>query len=262
MRSGSTATGSHVDGANGSRSDRAGNRFDQLIEAATRVLTSQSYGRTKMADIAREMGVAPGTLYLYVESKEALFHLLITRSLLEPDADPPENLPVPTPPPGLTLEFLRNRLTKAVFLPALEKALAGPPPDERVLANPPPDEPPGDVRAEVKNIVSEMYDTSVRYRTGINLIERSAKDWPEMYDLFYRVFLRGLIGALTRYLEDRTARGLLRPLPNPSVVARLILETVAWSAVHRHRDTFPVSFGDKEARETTVEILVNSLVPE
>ncbi|HKW95305.1 MAG TPA: helix-turn-helix domain-containing protein, partial [Methylomirabilota bacterium] len=55
----------------------------QLISAGLRVFTEKGYRRTQMADVAREMGVSPGTLYTYVHGKEALFHLLIDRALLD-----------------------------------------------------------------------------------------------------------------------------------------------------------------------------------
>ncbi len=238
------------------RAGRTSERFTQLVEAATRVLVSRSYRRATMADVAREMGVSPGTLYLYVESKEALFHLLITKALAEPRAAgsgaagsgaAAGALPLATPPPGSTLEFVRARLTQASFLPSLEAALSGPPPDGAA--------------AEFRTIVAELYDKAALYRTAINLIESSAKDWPDMYELFYRGFLRGLVDALARYLNDRMDRGLLRRVTAPSVAARLLLETVAWTAIHRHRDTFPVEFGDDEARATTIDILANSLIP-
>src|SRR3970282_2162396 len=52
-------------------------RFHDLIEAATAVFLEQGYRRTQMADVAARMGVAKGTVYLYVESKEALFDAVL-----------------------------------------------------------------------------------------------------------------------------------------------------------------------------------------
>jgi Bacterial regulatory proteins, tetR family len=48
-------------------------RFQDLLDAATRVFIAQGYRRTQVADVAEAMRVAKGTVYLYVESKEALF---------------------------------------------------------------------------------------------------------------------------------------------------------------------------------------------
>ena len=50
-----------------------------IIEAATRVFTGEGYHGTTMKAIAREAGVATGTVYLYFPSKEAIFASLIER---------------------------------------------------------------------------------------------------------------------------------------------------------------------------------------
>ena len=41
-------------------------RLEQLVDCATRVFIDQGYRRTQMADVADALGVAKGTLYLYV----------------------------------------------------------------------------------------------------------------------------------------------------------------------------------------------------
>ena len=52
-------------------------RFQEMIAAATGVFIAQGYRRTQMVDVAQAMGVAKGTVYLYVESKEALFDAVV-----------------------------------------------------------------------------------------------------------------------------------------------------------------------------------------
>ena len=51
----------------------------RLLKSAARVFARDGLKRARMADIARDMGVAHGSLYNYVESKEALFLLLVER---------------------------------------------------------------------------------------------------------------------------------------------------------------------------------------
>ena len=60
-------------------------RLPQLIACATKMFIEQGYRRTQMEDVAAALGVAKGTLYLYVESKEALFDLVVRCA----DAEPP-----------------------------------------------------------------------------------------------------------------------------------------------------------------------------
>ncbi|MEE9609109.1 MAG: TetR family transcriptional regulator [Myxococcota bacterium] len=47
-------------------------RTEQILEAARVVIAKRGYAKTTLARIAREAGVAKGTLYLYFENKEAL----------------------------------------------------------------------------------------------------------------------------------------------------------------------------------------------
>jgi AcrR family transcriptional regulator len=54
-------------------------QLSDLIEAAIEVFIAKGYRRTHMADVARAAGVSQGTLYNYVESKEALFYLILDR---------------------------------------------------------------------------------------------------------------------------------------------------------------------------------------
>jgi len=46
-------------------------RFQDLVEAASAVFLEQGYRRTQIADVAARMGLAKGSVYTYVESKEA-----------------------------------------------------------------------------------------------------------------------------------------------------------------------------------------------
>lgn len=55
---------------------------EAILGAALELFGRYGYRRTSIDDIAREAGVAKGTVYLYVENKEALFRTL-SQSLLD-----------------------------------------------------------------------------------------------------------------------------------------------------------------------------------
>ena len=223
-------------------------RLAQLVECATAVFIAQGYQRTQMADIAAAVGVAKGTLYLYVESKDALFDLVLRCADAEcPFADP-HSLPVPTPKPGATLQYVRERLAANQALPALAGALTR----QRVT----------DARAELRAIVQELYDTLARNRQGITLLDRSARDHPELAALWFAGARGGVMAMLIQYLGNRMRRKLLRPAADVAVAARLLLETLVFWAVHRHWDPHPQLVDDAVARETVVQFLVNALIPE
>jgi AcrR family transcriptional regulator len=223
-------------------------RLAQLVRCATEVFIAHGYQRTQMADIASVLGVAKGTLYLYVESKEALFDLVLRcadNQQLFTDLPP---LPLPPPQPGATLQYVRERLAANQTLPALAAALSR----QRVM----------DVRAELTAILHELYDTLARNRQGITLLDRSARDHPELAALWFDGARGGVMVLLTQYLENRMRRKLLRPASDAAVAARLLLETLVFWAVHRHWDPRPQPVDEMVARDTVVHFMVNALVRE
>ena len=223
-------------------------RIAELVRCAARVFVEQGYRRTQMADVADALGVAKGTLYLYVESKEALFDLALRYAdVAAPFADPPV-LPVPTPRPGQTLRYVRERLASNRAPAALLKARAG-------RAAP-------DARAELEAIVRELYGMLSANRVGIKLLDSSARDIPELAALWFEGARHGLLEQLAEYLSDRFRTKRLKPAPDPAVAARLVLETLVFWAVHRHWDTAPEPVTDELARETAVHFVVSALAKE
>lgn len=220
-------------------------RLPQLIACATKVFIEQGYRRTQMDDVATALGVAKGTLYLYVESKEALFDLVVRRADAEPPLPQFAPLPLPTPKPGATLRYVRERLARNQTLPALTAALAR----QRVK----------DARTELAAILGELYDTLSRNRHGIKLLDRSAQDLPELAALWFDNARGGLIATLAHYLEIRMQRKLLRPLPDATVTARLMIEAISFWAVHRHWDPRPQVVEETVARDTVVQFILNAL---
>ena len=222
---------------------RPADGLDQVIAAALRVFAEKGYRRAQMSDVAREMRVAPGTLYGYVAGKEALFHLVVDRAFTTDGTSPLPTLPIPTPPRGATLARLRERLARDSALPALETAL------RRGR--------PADPRAELEAVVSALYDRVEGAWQGIVMLERSALDWPELAHVFYAEMRRGLLRRLERYLEALAEAGLLARAPSASGAARFVLETVAWFAMHRHRDP-DANLDDATARDTTITLVANA----
>ncbi len=223
-------------------------RFHDLLEAATAVFLKQGYRRTQMADVADRMGVAKGTLYLYVESKDALFDAVLRHADSANPIELPSQLPVAAPPSDTTLEMVRKRVTETAVLPTLAAALAR----RRV----------GDVNAELEAILRELYAVLADNRTGIKLLDRCSSDHPELAAIWFGTGREGALALLTRYLGDRIARGKLRPVVDLAVTARITLETIVFWAVHRHWDPSPQSIDDATAEDCAVEFIARSLAKE
>ena len=60
---------------------------EAILRAAIRVFANNGYFNSKVADIAREAGVADGTVYLYFKSKEEILHSIFDKSMEDAIAD-------------------------------------------------------------------------------------------------------------------------------------------------------------------------------
>jgi AcrR family transcriptional regulator len=223
-------------------------RLRQIIDAAANIFVEQGYRRTQMADIADALGLAKGTLYLYVESKEALFDLVVRHADDDGENLGEISLPIATPQPGVTLRYVQEELARHQRLPALAHALA-----RRRVAN---------VKEEIAEIIRELFRALARNRRRIKLIDRSARDYPELAALWFEGARGGFLALLEHYLRDRIDRGHVRAVPDVQVAARLVLETTVFWAVHRHWDAHPQHVSDATAEATVVHFAVTALTKE
>src|SRR6266568_3546350 len=72
-------------GANTQRQEvsRRQERAHRILDAAATLILRWGYNKTTIDDIARQAGVAKGTIYLHWKTREELFAALITREKLE-----------------------------------------------------------------------------------------------------------------------------------------------------------------------------------
>jgi AcrR family transcriptional regulator len=221
-------------------------RLPELIAAAVRVFTREGYRSARMSDVATEMGLSEAAIYRYVEGKEGLFVLAIRHALLLEDM-PTGDLPLSPAPLAGTLKEAREFIAEVVPFGTLAGALSGPDPDD-----------PG---AELEAILRELFELESRTREAADMLERSARELPELADLLNEGIRRPVLAALTAYLERRVWAGLLRQTPDPAATARLILETLTWFARHRFSDPDGAAIPYPLAEETAVDALLHALLP-
>ena len=227
---------------------RSADFLDRLLAAATKVFAEKGLQRARMSDVAREMGVAHGSLYNYVESKEALFYLLVDRGANPARDWAPKTWPVRSPSRGRVMKRLREQIAAAFALSQLDTAL-----ERRTVT---------DTRAELEGIVRELYERTERTRESATVITRSAADLPDLFKLFYVQVRRDVIARMTRYVHLRIEAKHFAPDLDPAVAARFILEAVTMFGRHRYADRDPQPLDDTAVRETVVRLIVRGLVPD
>lgn len=229
------------------RADISGKRLRELVEAALGVFCRQGYERAQVADVAKVMGVAVGTIYLYVEGKEALFDLVIRHTATE-DSEWLDDIEIPVvaPAPGSTVEFLRGVFGRAGQWPLLEAGL------HRRKAS--------DIQVELDGIVREQYRLMTRHRRGLVLLTRSALEFPGLAEVFVLGLRQRLLEGLAKYLASRIAAGQVRPLADVAATAAVLTQTIAWANLQRPFDPGLSRLSEQTVEDATVDLIVSGLL--
>jgi AcrR family transcriptional regulator len=222
-------------------------RFSQLVDIATKTFISRGYRLTQMADIAAALGVAKGTLYGYVESKDALFDAAVRYA--DGHGVPParSELPLPTPAQGATLAYIRERIQ----LEAADMALVSVSTGKLVIRN---------AERELETVLGDLYRRMAKNRLAVKLVDRCAIDYPELASVWFGEGRWAQHQLLVELIKTRAKKKRFRPIDNPEVIARAILEMVAFWAVHRHFDPSPQTVDDASAERAVTDLLVHGLL--
>lgn len=209
-------------------------RLEQIADAALTAFTEKGFRLTQVADVARLVGVAPGTIYLFAAGKEELFWLALARSM----GRPLEEVICEAP----TAKDLRATFAPNGASPSLTQFIADP------SAEPPP----------LETVLDEFWATVERAASAIALVERCASDWPELANAFYVELRPNVLRNLAEYLRRGAEAGICRRVPDAAMAARLIMETVAWFAMHRRNDLDGRHYAATAARNVTIDALVHA----
>ena len=144
-----------------------------------------------------------------------------------------------------SVDWLRARLDFVSDFPVMEAAMAG--------------APPTDVATEVRAVFLELYDVLARVGDLVVVVESSGSDLRELAEFFLDL-RRETFSRMARYVQSRIDADAFRPLEDPAVTARLLLELVNWSAVRHPRRGDPESLPAEAARNAVADIAVNALV--
>jgi AcrR family transcriptional regulator len=223
-------------------------RLPEVVDAAVQVFSQKGYEATQMADIAGVLGMGAGALYNYVESKQGLFALCLERLTLgEAVLDSGLELPFAGHSFDVTLREVRRHAGRLLHLPRLTAALAGPV--------------PADVEEELTAVVREQYELVGGTRQLADMVERSARDTPELAALFYEEWRDHVLRRLEAYLRARIEGGAFHPVDDVGVAARFVVETITWFARHRFHDRDGWKLDERATEATVVGLIVRAFLP-
>ncbi len=222
-------------------------RLLDILEQTSDLMMTRGFRRTRLSDVAQAVGVSEPALYRYVESKDALFDLVV-RWGGEPEMDLAAlELPFATPAPDATIAYLSGFFAAEGRLPRLERALAR------------TDAPsPAEARTEMESILRSVFIAARRYRRGARLINACKADLPALDALWANYANQSGTELLTTLLARRVEQRALRAIGAPEDVARHLLATCVTAAVYPELSVW--GHADDEHIETvTVDALLAAL---
>jgi AcrR family transcriptional regulator len=217
-------------------------RTREVAQAALACFRDGGYRLTQMVHVSERMGVSVGSIYRYVESKEALFHI----AALEAVGQLPDASALPIRVSGLqdTAAVLAELIAQDRLWPVLSKTMNAPPPE--------------DLRAEAYEIAGELYDAIAVRAPLIALLDSCAQDVPELAEVFNRQIRHRLMNDLVTWvLRRKLVQDLGRP--DAEALARGAMEAVAWLAKNRPYDPTATEISDDQARAAAMRIFANAL---
>ena len=222
-------------------------RLGKLVEVATQIFIARGYRLTQIADIAEALGVAKGTIYGYVESKEALFDAAVRYA--DGHGAPPalSELPMRTPVQGATVGYIRERIAAEAADMTLVLVSTG----KLVIK---------DAEQELATVLGDLYRRIARNRLALKLVDRCAADYPELASVWFGEGRWAQHQLLVKLLKARASKKRLRRIDSPEVVARTILEMLAFWAMHRHFDPSPQSVDEASSERAVVDLIVHGLL--
>jgi AcrR family transcriptional regulator len=227
-------------------------RFPAVVAAAARVFITHGYQRSQVQDVADALGLAKGTLYGYADGKAALFAAAVRYADGHEPMPEVVDLPVRGRDEREIASVVAARLAGEIADLKLVRALANPLPAGAT---------PGDFRAELTGIVTDLYARLARHRIAIKLVDRCAPELPELAAVWFGTGRQANVSGIEEYLVLHERAGVVS-LPGPAaLVARTIVELCALWAVHCHFDPAPGVPAQADAiDDTAVAAMVAELV--
>ncbi len=204
-----------------------------------------------MSDVAKALGVAKGTLYRYVESKEALFHAAVLFADRPQHAPVPSELPLRTPSAGATVAYVRERVAQEsadMKLVGHFSNLKGSRATGRDAAG-----------CELEEILRDLYGRIAQNRLAMKLIDRCSTDYPQLAQIWFGEGRWAQHELLVRYLRASDEVGQ-HHRSQPEIAARMILETLAFWAMHRHFDPSPQVLVEEDVEDAVLELLLRGIL--
>lgn len=195
------------------------NRMKLIYNAASHLFINKGYARTQMKDIAKEIGLSTGMLYIYFTGKRDILRFLL-KGTIEPTF--------------ITQEFelpIRSELFDSLddeIIAAFEQ-------NTKVFSAHLDDVD----NYPLEQMFSDAFDVIAAYGIGCLLIEKNPDDLGKLtadYKEYREKFYHQVLSYITQYMQN----GTFRQVELPQYVTHLIIETLSWWGMHITNDAYEI----------------------
>ncbi len=195
------------------------NRMRLIFDAASHLFINKGYARTQMKDIAKEIGLSTGMLYVYFTGKRDILNFILKGTI---------------DPAFITQEFelpIRSELFDSLdneIINAFEE-------NTKVFSSH-----FGDItKYPLEQMLSDAFEVISKYGIGCLLIEKNPDDLRKL-TAYYKQYRQKFYGQVLSYITQYIQKGTVRQVEHPQYITRLIIETISWWGMHISNDAYEI----------------------
>lgn len=193
------------------------NRLPLIFNAASHLFINKGYSRTQIKDIAKEIGLSTGMLYVYFTGKRDILNFILKGTI---------------DPAFITREFelpIRSEIFAALDNEIME-AFENNTKQFGAYLN-------GIADYPLEQMLSDAFDIISKYGVGCLVLEKNPDDLGKLAE-YYKEYRRKFYDQVLAYVKLYMERGIFRKVEYPKYCTRLIIETMAWWGMHIMNDAF------------------------
>ena len=218
-------------------------RLINIANAATIIFVEKGYKNTQMINVAQHLNVSVGTLYIYIKSKKALYDITLMSIFDNNFYNKIQNLPFE----GIEHNILLEQYVHKVFNKYISDY-------KNIIEK-------KDIDNDFEIVISSIFTLMTNYWPGMSIFEKGDDSWPKFSKYYFNIRSE-YFDLLKIYIEKKISQNIIRPLENIDIYSRLIIETIAWFAIHRNFDEDLKKFDNSTIKNIVIDSLKHSFLRE
>lgn len=195
------------------------NRMRSIFDAASHLFINKGYARTQIKDIAKEIGLSTGMLYVYFTGKRDILNFILKGTIDQAFITQEFELPIRSE----LFDSLDNEIMNAFE----ENTKAFSSHLDNITEYP------------LEQMLSDAFEVISKYGIGCLLIEKNPDDLRKL-TVYYKEYRKKFYDQVLSYITQYMQIGTFRHVEHPQHITRLIIETLSWWGMHITNDAYEI----------------------